>query len=55
MGEPFREMVGYQSAMTHHVLGMMLSFTKSYVSLMDPRPDLAIPARTMRYVYAWWW
>lgn len=26
-----------------------------YSAVLDPRPDLSIPAHTLRLPYAWWW
>jgi hypothetical protein len=45
----------YQSAVGRSCLELMATTVGSYGSLLDPRPDLAVPARRIRLAYAWWW
>ncbi len=47
--------VSCQAEFARHALRATLSVAEWYVSLLDPRPDLAIPARTVKSPYTWWW
>lgn len=51
----YDNVVRYQTEFARHALRATLSVAGWYVSLLDPRPDLAIPARTVKSTYAWWW
>ena len=39
----------------HRWIESVLCVTEIYTALFDPRPDLAIPARSMKLPYVWWW
>ena len=47
--------VKYQAAVGGQWLSTLLVIAGCYAAVMDPRPDLAIPARSIRFPYAWWW
>lgn len=55
MKMPYGPMVGMQVAVAGQWLETAASVFKWYSGLLDPRPDLAKPARGARAVYAWWW
>jgi hypothetical protein len=41
--------------MTQHWLKTAIHISCCFSALFDPRPDLALPARSRRSAYAWWW
>ena len=45
----------YPAIVQQQWLAMVLYLAEWYASLLDPRPDLSIPARSTRFPYAWWW
>lgn len=45
----------YQHALVRQWLQLSLSFANWYAAVLDPRPDLAVPARKAKALYAWWW
>lgn len=55
MKVPCGPVVGMQVAVTGQWLEMAMSVCKWYTGVLDPRPDLAKPARGHRAAYAWWW
>lgn len=55
MNEEGREPVDYAGQMAEQWLNTACSVTKWYLGLFDPRPDLSIPARSVRVLYIWWW
>ncbi len=44
-----------QIAVGNYCLTAFASILALYASVLDPRPDLAVPARRVRLPYAWWW
>jgi len=36
-------------------VSLLVNIADSYVSSLDPRPDLSLPARRVALPYAWWW
>ncbi|HYN38534.1 MAG TPA: hypothetical protein VES39_04725 [Rhodospirillales bacterium] len=44
-----------QAAIGRSCLALLTSTLGWYGSLLDPRPDLAVPARRVRLIYGWWW
>lgn len=55
MPRSFGDAVRLQSLFLRNSLRMFVAATEWYVSALDPRPDLAIPARRNKFLYAWWW
>lgn len=55
MARAYSEAVKLQSMLMRNSLRMLVAATEWYVSALDPRPDLAIPARRNKFLYAWWW
>jgi hypothetical protein len=47
--------VEYQAAVGGQWLSTLLVIAGSYTAVMDPRPDLAIPPRSIKFLYSWWW
>jgi hypothetical protein len=47
--------VNFQTALGRQWLSTLLVAAGSYAAVMDPRPDLAIPARSIKFPYLWWW
>lgn len=52
---PYGALVGYQSAVVSQYMKVLLAAAHAYAGLLDPRPDLALPARSVKVPYAWWW
>ena len=48
-------LVKYQVAVGGQWLSTLLVIAGSYAAVMDPRPDLATPARSIKLPYTWWW
>jgi hypothetical protein len=48
-------MVGYQATFVRQWMTFAFAVTDMYLSLLDPRPDLAVRARSVRVPYSWWW
>lgn len=55
MNKPCGHMIGMQATLAEQWAGVIMSMIKWYSGILDPRPDLARPARARRAVYAWWW
>lgn len=55
MGGSGRELMGVWTMTTQQWLRCAMLIANCYISLMDPRPDLAVPARAIRTPYFWWW
>lgn len=45
----------YPTTIACQFVRMVLTAVGTYAAVIDPRPDLAIPARSARILYAWWW
>jgi hypothetical protein len=52
---PYGALVGYQAAIAGQYVKVVLAAVHAYTGLLDPRPDLAVPARSVKVPYAWWW
>lgn len=49
-------MFGWPAAAGRQWLKCLIRLSHCYAALLDPRPDLAVPARRIRTPYAvWWW
>ena len=55
MFNPYGVVIGAQTVVASQCMKAMLATAHFYTSLFDPRPDLAMPARSVRLPYAWWW
>jgi hypothetical protein len=55
MFNPYEVIVGCQAALVNQCLKALLATMHYYAGLLDPRPDLAVPARSVKLPYAWWW
>jgi hypothetical protein len=55
MKNPYQVVLGYQTEITNQWLSAVLKTFDLYASLLDPRPDLSVPARSVKHPYAWWW
>lgn len=55
MNEPYHSLIGFQATLAQQWVAMTVAVTQAYVSLLDPRPDLSVPARSIRTSYDWWW
>jgi len=47
--------VSYPTDVAQKCLTAFLSSAGWYTAVLDPRPDLAVPARSLRLPYVWWW
>lgn len=55
MAGPYASLLGFQSAVVRQWLRALSAAADLYAAILDPRPDLAIPARRVRGGYRWWW
>jgi hypothetical protein len=55
MPRSYSDAVKLQSMVMRSTLRIVVAATEWYVSALDPRPDLAVPARRNKFLYAWWW
>ncbi len=55
MRTPICDMVAFQMSMGRQWLGTMVTVVNSFTSVLDPRPDLSVPARRTGTAYRWWW
>ena len=55
MGRSKRDMMSVWMVTTQQWMQCAISVAECYTSLIDPRPDLARPARTVKLPYFWWW
>ncbi len=55
MCSPVCDMIAMQFALGRRWIDTMVSIAHVYTSILDPRPDLALPARQVRDAYRWWW
>lgn len=55
MTQGYRELIGLQTAFATDWMRAVIAVIKCYAALLDPRPDLAVPARQIRAAYRWWW
>ncbi len=55
MTDGYRGLIGFQTAMAENWVEAVCGVIKCYVTLLDPRPDLAAPARSVQTAYCWWW
>lgn len=55
MNAPCLPMLAWQWAVGKYVFAAFASMLVWYGVVLDPRPDLAVPARRVRLPYAWWW
>lgn len=55
MNAPCLPMLAWQLAAHKYLLAALASVLVWYGVVLDPRPDLAVPARRVRLPYAWWW
>jgi hypothetical protein len=45
----------FQAAVAKQWLSTLLLIAGCYATALDPRPDLALPARSIGMPYVWWW
>lgn len=55
MAGPYVSLIGFQSTVMRQWLRALFAAVDLYAVILDPRPDLAIPARRVRGAYQWWW
>lgn len=48
-------LVRYSVAVVEGWLSTAFAVAGLYLALLDPRPDLAVPARGVKLPYLWWW
>jgi hypothetical protein len=51
----YEALVGYQAAIVSQYMKTVLAAAHAYAGLFDPRPDLGVPARSVKVPYVWWW
>lgn len=52
---PYEALIGYQTTLVTQCVKSIASAIAFYTGVLDPRPDLALPARLVKRPYAWWW
>lgn len=52
---PCHEVLWFPSSIARHWLETCSVVVSAFAAASDPRPDLAVPARSLRTAYAWWW
>lgn len=55
MSSPLQQLACYQMLWTRQWLMTLVAVTDAYLSVLDPRPDLANRARDQKAPFAWWW
>lgn len=55
MVAPYATLVRLQKLLVLQWVKTALAAADWYAVVLDPRPDLAIPARRIRGGYYWWW
>lgn len=55
MNAPCLPLLAWQMAIGKYAFAALASMLAWYAVVLDPRPDLAVPARRVRLPYAWWW
>jgi hypothetical protein len=55
MPRSYSDAVKLQSLLVRNVMRVAMATAQWYASALDPRPDLAVPARRNKFLYAWWW
>jgi hypothetical protein len=55
MSIQYRDVVRFQNALIGPWLQAAVVLTHCYATVLDPRPDLGVPARQSKLVYFWWW
>lgn len=55
MSGPYVTLMRLQSVVFREWLKTLLATVDYCAIILDPRPDLAVPARRMRCGYPWWW
>jgi hypothetical protein len=48
-------LVKYQAALGEAWFFTLFQRATLYAALLDPRPDLAVPARSVKLPFLWWW
>ena len=48
-------LVKYQAALGEAWFFMLFEVATLCAALLDPRPDLGVPARSVRLPFIWWW
>ena len=49
------EVLRLQSSVALHWFQTCATVVSAFAAVADPRPDLSVPARSVRAPYAWWW
>jgi hypothetical protein len=49
------QLVAYPMVLAQRWLSAVLQVTGVYAAVLDPRPDLSIPARSASVPYMFWW
>jgi hypothetical protein len=55
MGVSGKDLLWLPATVGQHWVKLACRTTHWYAALLDPRPDLAVPARSVRTPYVFWW
>jgi hypothetical protein len=50
-----KDLLLVNAAVGRQWLKLLVESIHWYAALLDPRPDLGVPARKIRTPYIWWW
>ena len=50
-----KDLVLVNAALGRQWVRLTVDAIEWYAALIDPRPDLAVPARQVKIPYIWWW
>ncbi len=55
MGFSGNDLLQVNAAVGRQWLKLAMNAVHWYAALLDPRPDLGVPARRVTAPYVWWW
>lgn len=55
MNRSLQAVANFHMIWVHCWMDSAKSMVDAYASMLDPRPDLAVPARSTLAHYEWWW
>lgn len=55
MNRSFQAVADWHMMLVHCWISSTKRLVDTYVDMLDPRPDLAVPAKSTRQQYDWWW
>jgi hypothetical protein len=53
--QAMHELFWWPTSLTREWMVALVGVASAYAAVLDPRPDLATPARAIRTPLGWWW